>query len=111
MRPAGFEKRAFNIAELRRMARRRLPRMVFDFCDGGAEDEITRGQNEAGFGDWQFLPQPLAGSTVRDQSVELFGRKLALPVIIGPTGLSGMLWPRGGSRPRAPPMRPARSTR
>ncbi len=95
MRPAGFEKRAFNIAELRRMARRRLPRMVFDFCDGAAEDEITRGQNEAGFGDWQFLPQPLAGSTVRDQSVELFGRKLALPVIIGPTGLSGMLWPRG----------------
>jgi isopentenyl diphosphate isomerase/L-lactate dehydrogenase-like FMN-dependent dehydrogenase len=95
VRPVEFERQAFNIAELRRMARRRLPRMVFDFCDGGAEDEITRVQNEAGFADWQFLPQPLAGSTVRDQSVELFGHKLALPVIIGPTGLSGMLWPRG----------------
>ncbi len=77
------------------MARARLPRMVFDFCDGGAEDELTRVQNEAGFADWQFLPQPLAGTAVRDQSVELFGQKLALPVIIGPTGLSGMLWPRG----------------
>jgi isopentenyl diphosphate isomerase/L-lactate dehydrogenase-like FMN-dependent dehydrogenase len=95
LRRAGFEKRAFNVAELRRMARRRLPRMVFDFCDGGAEDEITRVQNEAAFADWQFLPRPLAGTTARDQSVLLFGRKLALPVIIGPTGLSGMLWPRG----------------
>jgi L-lactate dehydrogenase (cytochrome)/(S)-mandelate dehydrogenase len=95
VRPAGFERQAFSIAELRRIARRRLPRMVFDFCDGGAEDEITRDQNEAGFADWQFLPQPLAGSTMRDQSVELFGHKLAMPVIIGPTGLSGMLWPRG----------------
>jgi isopentenyl diphosphate isomerase/L-lactate dehydrogenase-like FMN-dependent dehydrogenase len=69
--------------------------MVFDFCDGGAEDEITRGANEAGFADWSFLPRPLAGTTTRDQSVELFGQKLALPVIIGPTGLSGMMWPEG----------------
>jgi isopentenyl diphosphate isomerase/L-lactate dehydrogenase-like FMN-dependent dehydrogenase len=92
---ASFEARAFNVAELRRMARRRLPRMVFDFCDGGAEDEVTRRANEAGFADWAFLPRPLNGSTTRDQSVELFGRRLALPVIIGPTGLSGMLWPRG----------------
>jgi isopentenyl diphosphate isomerase/L-lactate dehydrogenase-like FMN-dependent dehydrogenase len=90
-----LERRAFSVAELRRIARRRLPRMVFDFCDGGADDEITRIQNEAGFADWAFLPRPLAGSTTRDQSVELFGRRLALPVIIGPTGLSGMMWPKG----------------
>ncbi len=95
MRQASFEQRGFNIAELRRMARRRLPRMVFDFCDGGAEDEITRAGNEAGFADWEFLPRPLAGTTVRDQSTLLFGERLALPVIIGPTGLSGMLWPQG----------------
>jgi L-lactate dehydrogenase (cytochrome)/(S)-mandelate dehydrogenase len=69
--------------------------MVFDFCDGGADDEVTRRQNEAGFADWAFLPRPLAGTTTRDQSVELFGQRLALPVIIGPTGLSGMLWPEG----------------
>jgi isopentenyl diphosphate isomerase/L-lactate dehydrogenase-like FMN-dependent dehydrogenase len=95
VRPAGLKRQAFNIAELRRMARRRLPRMLFDFCDGGAEDEITRAQNETGFADWQFLPQPLAGSAARDQSVGLFGERLALPVLVGPTGLSGMLWPRG----------------
>jgi L-lactate dehydrogenase (cytochrome)/(S)-mandelate dehydrogenase len=69
--------------------------MVFDFCDGAADDEITRIQNEAGFADWAFLPRPLAGTTTRDQSVELFGQRLALPVIIGPTGLSGMMWPQG----------------
>ncbi len=77
------------------MARRRLPRMVFDFCDGGAEDEITRARNEAAFADWEFLPTPLSGTGARDQSVVLFGERLALPVIIGPTGLSGMLWPQG----------------
>ena len=69
--------------------------MVFDFCDGGAEDEITRARNETAFADWEFLPAPLNGTSSRDQSIELFGERLALPVIIGPTGLSGMLWPRG----------------
>ena len=83
------------MAALRQLARRRLPRMVFDFCDGGAEDEITRGRNETAFADWEFLPTPLNGTSSRDQSIALFGERLALPVIIGPTGLSGMLWPRG----------------
>jgi isopentenyl diphosphate isomerase/L-lactate dehydrogenase-like FMN-dependent dehydrogenase len=92
---AGLERRGYSIAALRRMARRRLPRMVFDFCDGAAEDEVTLRQNEAAFAELAFLPRPLFDTTTRDQSVELFGQKLALPVIIGPTGLSGMLWPRG----------------
>jgi isopentenyl diphosphate isomerase/L-lactate dehydrogenase-like FMN-dependent dehydrogenase len=90
-----LQREGYSIAALRRLARRRLPRMVFDFCDGGAEDEITRAQNEAAFADWEFLPTPLNGTSSRDQSIELFGERLALPVIIGPTGLSGMLWPRG----------------
>jgi L-lactate dehydrogenase (cytochrome)/(S)-mandelate dehydrogenase len=86
--------RAYNIAMLRRLAGRRLPRMVFDFIDGGAEDELTLARNEHGFAAIEFLPQPLAGTATRDQSIELFGQRLALPVIIGPTGLSGMVWPR-----------------
>jgi len=90
-----LERQGYSVAALRRMARRRLPRMVFDFCDGAADDEITRARNEAAFADWEFLPTPLNGTGARDQSVELFGERLALPVIIGPTGLSGMLWPRG----------------
>jgi isopentenyl diphosphate isomerase/L-lactate dehydrogenase-like FMN-dependent dehydrogenase len=41
-----------------------------------------------------LLPNPLQGTTVRDQSIELFGERLPRPVLIGPTGLTGMLWPR-----------------
>jgi isopentenyl diphosphate isomerase/L-lactate dehydrogenase-like FMN-dependent dehydrogenase len=86
--------RAYSVAAMRAMARRRLPRVVFDFCDGGAEDEISRDRNESAFADLEFLPQPLNGSAARDQSIELFGLRLSMPLIIGPTGLSGMLWPR-----------------
>jgi isopentenyl diphosphate isomerase/L-lactate dehydrogenase-like FMN-dependent dehydrogenase len=90
-----LQRDGYSIAALRQLAWRSLPRMVFDFCDGGAEDEITRERNETAFADWEFLPTPLNGTSSRDQSIQLFGERLALPVIIGPTGLSGMLWPRG----------------
>jgi isopentenyl diphosphate isomerase/L-lactate dehydrogenase-like FMN-dependent dehydrogenase len=90
-----LERRAHSVGELRRMARRRLPRVVFDFVDGGAEDETTLNDNEAAFRELSFWPKPLSGTGTRDQSILLFGHKLSLPVIIGPTGLSGMLWPRG----------------
>ena len=90
-----LEREGYSVAALREIARRRLPRMVFDFCDGGAEDEITRRRNEDAFADWEFLPTPLNGTSARDQSILLFGERLSLPVLIGPTGLSGMLWPQG----------------
>ncbi len=77
------------------MARAALPRMVFDFADGGAEDERTLMRNEAAFANIALLPRPLNGAPARDLSVELFGRRLALPVIVGPTGLSGLFWPDG----------------
>ena len=87
--------RAYAVADLRRLALRALPRPVFDFADGGAEDERTLRRNEAAFADWDLLPRPLDGAASRDQSVELFGRRLETPVIIGPTGLSGLFWPDG----------------
>jgi L-lactate dehydrogenase (cytochrome)/(S)-mandelate dehydrogenase len=90
-----LEQKAYSLAVLRRLAERRLPRMVFDFIDGGAEDEITRGRNESDFHDIEFLPQPLMGTSTRDLSIELFGQRLSMPVLIGPTGLSGMVWPAG----------------
>ena len=77
------------------MAQRTLPRPVFDFADGGAENEYTLRRNEAAFAQVELLPQPLNGAAERDLSVELFGRRLALPVMIGPTGLSGLFWPGG----------------
>jgi isopentenyl diphosphate isomerase/L-lactate dehydrogenase-like FMN-dependent dehydrogenase len=85
----------FSVEEFRRRARRELPRAVFDFVDGGAEDERTLRRNEAAFGGIELLPRPLDGTTARDQSLTLFGRRLSLPVIVGPTGLAGLLWPDG----------------
>lgn len=86
-------KRVYSVAEMRRLAQRILPRPVFDFADGGAEDEWTLRRNESAFDDIQLLPRPLRGAAERDLAVELFGEKLSLPVMIGPTGLSGLLWP------------------
>jgi L-lactate dehydrogenase (cytochrome) len=86
-------KRVLNVADMRRMAQRILPRPVFEFADGGAEDEWTLRRNESAFDDIQLLPRPMRGAATRDLSIELFGKKLSLPVMIGPTGLSGLLWP------------------
>jgi L-lactate dehydrogenase (cytochrome)/(S)-mandelate dehydrogenase len=95
MNSAFLKQHAYSIAAMRKIARRRLPRAVFDFVDGGAEDEIVVERNEAAFDDVAVLPQPMRGTTRRDQTVELFGNKLKMPVLIGPTGMTGMLWPRG----------------
>ena len=95
MREAWLGRQAYSVAALRRLARRRLPRMVFDFVDGGAEEERTLRANEAAFAEVELWPRPLDGTSLRSQAVELLGRQLALPVGIGPTGLAGMLWPEG----------------
>jgi L-lactate dehydrogenase (cytochrome)/(S)-mandelate dehydrogenase len=95
MHPDTLKRQVHSIADLRRVAQRRLPRAVFDFVDGGAEDEKVVRRNEAALAEISFLPRPLNGTLERDQSVELFGERLSVPVLIGPTGLAGMLWPRG----------------
>ena len=86
--------RAHSLADMRRLARRCLPRVVFDFVDGGAEDELALRRNEAVLAETLLLPRPLEGTSTRDQSVDLLGQRLAGPVLIGPTGLAGLLWPR-----------------
>ena len=90
-----WHRRGYSIAAIRELARAALPRPVFDFADGGAEDEHTLRRNEAAFDEVQLLPRPLDGAGERDLSVTLFGRRLALPMIVGPTGLSGLFWPNG----------------
>jgi L-lactate dehydrogenase (cytochrome)/(S)-mandelate dehydrogenase len=85
----------YSLAAIRDLARRTLPHPVFDFADGGAEDEQTLRRNETVFASHDLLPRPLNGVGDRDLSVELFGKRLALPVLIGPTGLSGLFSPGG----------------
>ncbi|MEO6565094.1 MAG: alpha-hydroxy acid oxidase, partial [Casimicrobiaceae bacterium] len=84
-----------SVRMMRDAARARLPQAIFDFADGGAEDEVTLRRNESAFDRWEFLPRPLEGAALRDQSTELFGQTLSSPVLVGPTGLAGLYWPRG----------------
>jgi isopentenyl diphosphate isomerase/L-lactate dehydrogenase-like FMN-dependent dehydrogenase len=93
MDKATLERKGYSIAALRALARQELPRMLFDMVDGAAGDEITMRNNEAALDAIEVVPTLLAGAPTRDQSVELFGVKLPSPVIIGPTGLAGLLWP------------------
>ncbi len=93
MDKASLERKGYSIAALRALAQRQLPRMLFDMVDGAAGDEITMRNNEAALAAIELVPTLLAGAPKRDQSVELFGVKLPSPVIIGPTGLAGLLWP------------------
>ncbi|WP_274626458.1 alpha-hydroxy acid oxidase [Arvimicrobium flavum] len=92
--PAALQ-RIYSVAAMRTAARRILPLPVFDFADGGAEDERTLRRNEAAFDDVALLPRPLNGAAIRDLSVTLFGARLSMPLGIGPTGLSGLFWPGG----------------
>ena len=90
-----WQRRAYGIDAIRNMAKSLLPRPIFDFADGGAEDELTLKANEQAFDHYPLLSRPLRGSSTRDQSIELFGSRLSQPVIVGPTGLSGLFHPDG----------------
>ena len=88
-------KRLHSVAAVRAAAQRALPRPVFDFGDGGAEDEQTLRRNETAFEEVALLPRPLNGAATRDLSMTLFGARHSMPLAIGPTGLSGLFWPDG----------------
>jgi L-lactate dehydrogenase (cytochrome) len=90
-----WRRRGHNIAAMRELARETLPRPVFHFADGGAENEHTLRRNESAFESVELLPRPLNGPAERDLSITLFGQRLALPVILGPVGLAGLFWPDG----------------
>jgi len=84
-----------NIEDLRKLARRRLPRALFDFVDGGAQDEVTLRANQVDFQRLALLPRVLTDVSGRDQSVTVLGQNLDQPLILAPTGMPGMLWPHG----------------
>jgi len=84
--------RAINIADLARLAKARLPGVIFDFLDGGAEQEATLHDNRAAFERYRLRPAMLSGHATRDLSVTLFGHRLSAPFLIGPTGLNGIFW-------------------
>jgi (S)-mandelate dehydrogenase len=81
--------RAFNIEDLRRIARSRVPRAIFDFFDGGAEDEVTLRANHAAFERVRLLPRVLVDVAEVDTRTELFGVDSRFPLAIAPMGAIG----------------------
>ncbi len=84
-----------SIEDLRGEARARLPRMVFDFIDGGADAETTLRDNQAAFERIRLRPRALVDVSTRDSSTTVFGDRWALPLAIAPTGMSRIAG-RGG---------------
>jgi L-lactate dehydrogenase (cytochrome) len=87
--------RAVTIEDLRRQARRRLPRAVFDFVEGGAGDEVTLARNREALGRLVLAPRVLVDVAKRDQAVTVLGTRIETPVVIAPTGMAGLCWRRG----------------
>ena len=85
----------YDIADLRRAAKRRIPRPVFDYVDGAADEEIAVAANMAAFRSWRFLPRVLAGVASADTSAPVFASTLPVPMVLGPTGYTRMLHPDG----------------
>jgi L-lactate dehydrogenase (cytochrome) len=92
---AGRAQRAINISDLRTLARRRLPAGVFDYVDGGAWDEVTKRRNESDLQALMLRPRMLVGATQIDLATEVLGRRVAVPLLGAPTGLTGLVHHEG----------------
>src|SRR4051795_3749720 len=88
-RPLGVAPATVN--DYRELARRKLPRQLFDYVDGGAYEEATMRANVADLGDVLLRQVVMRDVSVREPAVTVLGQELALPVILAPVGLAGML--------------------
>jgi isopentenyl diphosphate isomerase/L-lactate dehydrogenase-like FMN-dependent dehydrogenase len=86
---------AVNIQDLRTLAKRRLPKVVFDYLDGGAEDEITMRANSQVFCDVTFRPRHAVSFAECDMRTRALGQDLSLPFILAPVGYSRLMHPLG----------------
>ncbi len=87
--------RAHTIADLRAIARRRAPRAVFDYTDGGAEQETSLRRARAAFRDVEFHPRVLRDVSKVDTTREMLGKRAALPFAFAPTGFTRMMHHEG----------------
>src|SRR5260370_17250578 len=90
-----MSKKPVNGEGYRILVQRRLPKIIFDYLEGGADDEIGMKHNREVFERYRLMPRRLVDVSKRDTAIELFGRHQAAPFIIGPTGLNAALWPKG----------------
>jgi L-lactate dehydrogenase (cytochrome) len=88
--------RARNIADLRLLARSQLPRMVFDYIDGGADDEVTLARNEQRLRELELVWDALVDIAQVDTSASIMGEPMRLPFFISPTAMSRLFHPSAG---------------
>jgi (S)-mandelate dehydrogenase len=87
---------AVNIEDLHRLAKKKLPKVMFDYIEGGVEDERGLSCNEAAFSKHRLLPRCLVDVSQRDQTQTIFGKTFSSPFGISPTGGVGLYQRRGG---------------
>lgn len=87
--------RCHTVADLRATARRRLPRAVFDYVDGAAEDEVSMRRNRSAFDELELVPSVLCDVGEVELGTEVLGARTALPLVLGPTGFTRMVHPDG----------------
>ena len=86
---------AYNIEDLREIARRRVPKGMFEFVDRGAEDEVALRNNRSAFERIRLKPRALVDVSLRSQEITLFGKPQKMPIAIAPTGSAGLMWHDG----------------
>ncbi len=86
---------AYNIDDLREIARRRVPKGMFEFVDRGSEDEVALRNNRTAFERIRLKPRALVDVSGRSQEITLFGNRQQMPIAIAPTGSAGLMWHDG----------------
>src|SRR5262245_21528275 len=87
--------RVVNIADLRRAAKRRMPQVVFDYIDGGADSEITMRENCHAYETITFRPRCAVATPGANLATTVLGIPLSMPILLAPVGSSRMFYPRG----------------
>jgi (S)-mandelate dehydrogenase len=87
--------RCLTIADLERKAARRLPNFVFEYIQGGSEEEVALRHNRQVFDRWRFLTRSLCDVSNCSLETQILGRPSSLPLVIAPTGFAGLMWPDG----------------
>lgn len=82
-----------SVEDLRKKAKKRIPKFAFDYLEGGANEELNLARNENDFDNILLKPEYLKASDEIDLSVELFGRRYSAPFGVSPIGLQGLMWP------------------
>jgi (S)-mandelate dehydrogenase len=85
----------YNTTDLREAAQRRLPKGLFEFMDRGNDDEVAMRDNRIALESIKLNPRVLTNVEKRSQEITLFGKKQSMPVIVAPTGSTGLAWYEG----------------